>query len=142
MHKTVLKNLEKHQIRVDTMLRYLQNCIPHDSITAKLHAYGFDMSSLKLMNSYLMNRHERVKINNSCSLWKKLIKYDVPQRSILRPVLFDIFLCDLLFIIDNVDVASYADDNTPYTHGKHQIRFSKHLNVHPEMYLNGSLIMQ
>ena len=26
-------------------------------------------------------------------------------------------LCDLFFIIDEIDFASYADDNTPYTIG-------------------------
>ena len=31
------------------------DCIPHDLIIAKLHAYGFNMSSLKLMSSYFTN---------------------------------------------------------------------------------------
>ena len=30
---------------------------PHDLIIAKLYAYGFDMPSLILVNSYLKNRH-------------------------------------------------------------------------------------
>ena len=88
------------------------NCLPHDLITAKLHAYGFDKASLRLMHSYLTDRYQRVKINNSYSLWS-LIKHGVPQGSILGPILFNIFLCDMFFMVDNIDIASYADDNTP-----------------------------
>ena len=33
------------------------NCLLHDLLIAKLHAYGCDLPSLKLLNSYLGNRH-------------------------------------------------------------------------------------
>ena len=43
--------------------------------------------------------------------------FGVPRGSILEPLLFNIFLCDLFLITENTDIASYADDNTPYTTG-------------------------
>ena len=39
------------------------DCLPHDLIVAKLHAYGFSIDSLKLINSYLTERKQRVKIS-------------------------------------------------------------------------------
>ena len=34
------------------------------------------------------------------------------------PLLFNIFLCDLVFIMNDIDFASYADDNTPFIIGE------------------------
>ena len=36
----------------------------------------------------------------------------------LDPILFNMFLCDMFFMIDDIYIASYANDNTPYSIGK------------------------
>ena len=42
------------------------------------------------------------------------IIFEVSKGSILGPLLFKFFLIDLFFIIECTDIASYANDNTPY----------------------------
>ena len=37
-----------------------------------------------------------------------------PQVSILGPLLFTIFLCDLLILMEDIDFASYVDKSTSY----------------------------
>ena len=61
------------------------DCLPHDLLIAKLHAYGLDIKSLKLMFSYLTNRKQRVKINGTYSSWSEIL-FGVPQGSILGPL--------------------------------------------------------
>ena len=90
------------------------DCIDHSLLIAKLHCYGLSSSSLNLISSYLLQRTQRIKINNSYSE-KTLIKYGVPQGSILGPLLFNIGLIDLFFECDDTEIASYADDTTPYS---------------------------
>ena len=41
----------------------------------------------------------------------------VLQGSIIGSLLFNMFLCYLFLIMDNIDISSYADDNTSYTRG-------------------------
>ena len=48
------------------------------------------------------------------SSWRH-VEYGVPQGYILGPLLFNIHLCDLFYFLDDLDIASYADDTTLYT---------------------------
>ena len=41
--------------------------INHELLSAKLEAYGFSRSALKLVHDYLFNRKQRVKVNGSFS---------------------------------------------------------------------------
>ena len=89
------------------------DCLDHELLIAKLNAYGFGLTALKLVHNYLSNRKQRTKINSTYSSLLEII-FGVPQGSILGPLLFNIFLIDLFFIIEDTDIASYADDKTPY----------------------------
>ena len=88
------------------------DCLNHELLIAKLHAYGFGNESLRLINSYLKNRWQRVKVNHTFSKWTELL-LGVPQGSVLGPLLFNIYLNDLIWFIDG-DVTNYADDTTPH----------------------------
>ena len=92
------------------------DCLSQDLVIAKLNAYEVSSSDLRFVHSHLKNRMQRTKINSEYSSWKEIM-FGVPHGSILGPLLFNIFLCDLSLIMENIDIASYADDNTPYTTG-------------------------
>ena len=100
------------------------DCLSHDLLTVKLNAYGFSIDSLRLVQDYLENRKQRTKINSAYSSWEEIL-FGVSQGSILGPLLFNIFLCDLFFIMDDIDFTSYADENPPYTIGNNiEVLFS------------------
>ena len=90
------------------------DCLSYELLIAKLAEYSFIRSALKLMYTYLFDRNQRTKITIFYSSLQHILS-SIPQGSILGPLLFSIFLCDLFLIINNIDFASYADKNTPYT---------------------------
>ena len=70
----------------------------HDHTVAKLHTYGFLIESLKLINSYLTEHKQRVKMNDQFSSWLDIL-VGVPQGSILGLLLFNICLCDTFLFL-------------------------------------------
>ena len=86
------------------------DCLPHVLLIAKLNACWFRLKASKLMNDFQGN--QKTKSNESHSSWLQ-IRFGVPQGSVLRRILVNIFLSDLLLIFNDY-FASYADDNTLY----------------------------
>ena len=74
-------------------------------------AYNIDDTALKLIFSYLKNRKQCVRINNTYSNFENIIT-GVPQGSIVGPLLFDFSINDLFFFIESSSIHNFADDNT------------------------------
>ena len=89
----------------------------YELLLTKLKACGLDSNSVTYMKSYLTNRLQRCKINNSFSELGKVLN-GVPQGSVLGPLLFNIFLNDIFLSLQKCDLANYADDSTLYTSDK------------------------
>ena len=98
------------------LLTYLSkafDCLNHELLIAKSNAHCFSLPALRLIHDYLLNRKQRTRISNSYSTWMEIV-FGVPKGSILGLLLFNIFLADLFFILNTVDIANYAIDNMLY----------------------------
>ena len=87
------------------------DCIPHGLLITKLYTYGLSSNACEFMSSYLSGRHQRVRISNERSTWMPLLK-GVPQGSCLGPLLFNVFMNDIFYLIESCELVNYADDNT------------------------------
>ena len=98
-----------------TDLSKVFDCINHELLIAKLHAFGFSLESLTFIQSYLTNRIQRVKINSSFSEYSN-VESGVPQGSISGSLFFNIFIWGFFFDDIDIDLANYADDTTHYAY--------------------------
>ena len=84
----------------------------HKGLLRKLESIGIRGSLLSWVKNYLSERKQRVVINNTTSSWRD-INAGVSQGSILGPLLFIVFINDILTDI-NSTIKLFADDTSLY----------------------------
>ena len=87
--------------------------LDHSILIRKLHFYGINGTTLNLFESYLSNRKQYVDWDGQKSDLLN-ITTGVPQGSILGPLMFIIYINDIVHATQSFDLIMYADDTTMY----------------------------
>ena len=96
-------------------LSKVYDSLSHDLMISKLEAYGLDIGSLNFLLDYLSLRKNRNNVGSSYSKWSE------------GPLLFNIFINDILFFVENWEICNFADDDTEYSCGKDLLKIKEDL---------------
>lgn len=97
------------------------DCVNHDVLLGKLADYGVRGVPLEWVSSYLRDRPQYVSVSNSidkCSMQEvnsslKYINIGVPQGSVMAPILFNLYIEDMVRALDPACMSTlYADDTS------------------------------
>lgn len=98
----------------------------HKGLLYKLQQAGIGGKLYLWFENYLQSRKQRVVINSSASGWRD-VKAGVPQGSILGPLLFLVYINDIVFDIRST-IKLFADDTTLHIIVDNPVIASKTLN--------------
>ena len=86
--------------------------VNHEAMLFKLRTSGVGGPMLSIIEQFLSNRTQRVRVDGSYSGHVDIVS-GVPQGSVLGPILFVIYTADLFEVVEN-RLVNYADDSTLY----------------------------
>ena len=118
MHR-ILSEIENknHVIGIFIDLSKAFDTIAHNKLLNKLEHYGVRGRCYQILRSYLTKRKQQTKfkteISDECD-----IKYGVPQGSVLGPLLFLIYINDLVNSTTFGEFVLFADDTNIFVTGK------------------------
>lgn len=109
----IVQNIENKLLTLGIFIDFSKafDCLNHTTLLDKLSCYGMRGVSSSLLQSYLENRKQSVIIDGHLSSPQD-IKCGVPQGSILGPLLFNIYINDIVNLNHDVRYIIYADDTS------------------------------
>ena len=125
LHTKVLDAFENKKVACGIFLDFAKafDTVNHEILLHKLEYYGIRGLSLSWFRSYLSDRQQCVK-NGDIKSDFTTVKHGVPQGSILGPLLFLLYINDIVLFLKRLQFLLFADDTSIFATGdnQHEVR--------------------